>query len=60
MEEKIEKRQKKNKTNDLSQSVVLQHITKLEPHNIDIPDYIDDFLKYLLMQFLLTFQIFNL
>ena len=50
MEGKKDKRQKKskikiNEINDLSQSAVLQHKIKLEPHNIDMPDYIDDFLQ---------------
>ena len=47
MEEKKEENQENCiiKIDDLSQSAVLKPITKLEPHNIDIPDYIDDFLQ---------------
>lgn len=47
MEEKKEENQEKKliQINDLSKSVVLRPNPILEPHNIDIPDYIDDFLQ---------------
>ena len=47
MEKKKEKRLKKNKIpkRDLSQSAVLEPIKQLDPPNIEVPDYIDDFLQ---------------